>query len=295
MVPRLPFDFQAMPLARLNGARDKTVEGHRHALSFSDETAHKSMFILTDCANLAFRDLRLSHGGANSPGADVFSVANSHHVAWDKCTFDYAGCSTSRCDESLHLASPSTFLTVSRCRFDAYSQNVNVKHGARLDNYGYDDRSARITFFENYFSNGHSREPKIDVGWVHMLNNVWVDEDDHSSYLCRSFVFFVPYLAQIAVVRADSSTGAHLYTRSRSLREISHQIAHLWVHLDVNVDTGEGTESTRGRARRARRRRPRSPRAARPRSRRRPRRRTPAATRGPRRPPRALDRTRARP
>ena len=49
---------------------------------------------------------------------------------------------------------------------------MNVKHGKRLDNYGYDDRSARITFFENYFVNGNSREPKIDVGWIHFVNNV---------------------------------------------------------------------------------------------------------------------------
>jgi hypothetical protein len=41
-------------------------------------------------------------------------------------------------------------------------------------------------------------------------------------------VFEAQYLAQISMVRADSLTGAHLYTRSPSLSDISLQIARLW-------------------------------------------------------------------
>ena len=48
------------------------------------------------------------------------------------------------------------------------------------------------------------------------------------------------------MVRADSWTGAHLDTRSRSLSEISFQIAHLWVHIDVNVDTGQAWDVAQG-------------------------------------------------
>ena len=44
----------------------------------------------------------------------------------------------------------------------------------------------------------------------------------------RAGVFEAPYLAQIAMVRADSWTGAHFYTRSRRLIKISLQIARLW-------------------------------------------------------------------
>ena len=34
------------------------------------------------------------------------------HVVWDKCTFDYGTCERdgTTCDESIHMAAPSTFL-----------------------------------------------------------------------------------------------------------------------------------------------------------------------------------------
>ena len=56
----------------------------------------------------------------------------------------------------------------------------------------------------------------------------------------RSFVFEAPSLAQIAVVRTDSWTGDHFYTRSRRWSKSSREIVHLRVHIDINVDTGEG-------------------------------------------------------
>jgi hypothetical protein len=56
------------------------------------------------------------------------------------------------------------------------------------------------------------------------------------SYLRRSFVFEAPELAPIAVVRADSWTGDHLWTGSRSSTKFSRDIAHLRVRLDVDVD-----------------------------------------------------------
>jgi len=34
--------------------------------------------------------------------------------------------------------------------------------------------------------NGNSREPKIDVGWVHLVNTLWIDEDSHSYYGIRA-------------------------------------------------------------------------------------------------------------
>jgi hypothetical protein len=69
-----------------------------------------------------------------------------------------------------------------------------------------------------------------------------------SQYVCRSFVFDAPSLAQIAVVRADSLTGAHLYSRSRRLSEISLDIVRLRVHLDVNTGKGTAPRSTAARS-----------------------------------------------
>ncbi|KAK7240421.1 hypothetical protein SO694_00112096 [Aureococcus anophagefferens] len=202
-------DF-AMPQVVLYDRSDKTVEGHRHTLRWSDDTDSKSMFVFWDCWNIVFRELRLEQGEADSPGADVFYLRGGHHFLFDKLTFDYEGCNTETCDESMHFQSPVTFVTVQRCLFDTYKQNMNIKHGtgqdksakfptskaprsadfhshgSRLGNYGYDDKSARITFYENLFLNGNSREPKIDVGWVHLVNTLWIDEDSHSYYGIRA-------------------------------------------------------------------------------------------------------------
>ncbi|KAH8052894.1 pectate lyase [Aureococcus anophagefferens] len=178
-------DF-AMPQVVLYDRSDKTVEGHRHTLRWSDDTDSKSMFVFWDCWNIVFRELRLEQGEADSPGADVFYLRGGHHFLFDKLTFDYEGCNTETCDESMHFQSPVTFVTVQRCLFDTYKQNMNIKHGSRLGNYGYDDKSARITFYENLFLNGNSREPKIDVGWVHLVNTLWIDEDAHSYYGIRA-------------------------------------------------------------------------------------------------------------
>ncbi|KAH8043902.1 hypothetical protein JL720_17248 [Aureococcus anophagefferens] len=97
------------------------------------------MFVFWDCWNIVFRELRLEQGEADSPGADVFYLRGGHHFLFDKLTFDYEGCNTETCDESMHFQSPVTFVTVQRCLFDTYKQNMNIKHGSRLGNYGYDD------------------------------------------------------------------------------------------------------------------------------------------------------------
>ena len=53
-----------------------------------------------------------------------------------------------------------------------------MKHGSVSGNFGWDDRSLRVTFDSCYFKDGMSREPKIDAGWIHMNNNVWFETGD---------------------------------------------------------------------------------------------------------------------
>merc|ERR1719155_417630 len=114
------------------------------------------MFTLHRCSNLVFREIYFRHDEAGSAGADVLFVSQTHHLVVDQCTFDYGDCDDDHCDESLHLAAPSTFVTIQRTKFQGYTQNMNIKGGSMLGNFGYDDRSLRVTFFECYFKDGHS-------------------------------------------------------------------------------------------------------------------------------------------
>ena len=44
---------------------------------------------------------------------------------------------------------------------------MNIEYSA--DGAVFNDRGARITFFENYFYSGNNREPNADQGWIHMV------------------------------------------------------------------------------------------------------------------------------
>jgi len=162
---------------------EKTIEGHYHHLRFKQGNTD-SMFTLHDCSNLIFRQLYLEHGRGSSSGQDIIYMSKSHHIVLLHCTFDYNGCETEgrqqdlTCDESIHIAAPSTFITIQNCLFLNYLQDINVKHGSVSGNFGWDDRSLRVTFDSCYFKDGMSREPKIDAGWIHMNNNVWFETGD---------------------------------------------------------------------------------------------------------------------
>ena len=178
-----------LPEMRMVGKRDKTLEGHGFELRWTDDRdGRNNLFTLHRCRNLIFRGCFFEHDGARSGGADVFFVSDSHHVVWDKCTFDYGTCERdgTTCDESIHMAAPSTFLTVQRTLFLGYVQSMNIKHGSMLGNKGDDQNSLHVTFYECYFKDGHSREPKVDAGRVHMVNCVWFNRDDSSFYGVRA-------------------------------------------------------------------------------------------------------------
>ena len=63
---------------------------------------------------------------------------------------------------------------------------MNIKHGSMLGNKGDDQNSLHVTFYECYFLDGHSREPKVDAGRVHLVNCVWYNSNGYSYYGVRA-------------------------------------------------------------------------------------------------------------
>tara|TARA_Y100000389_G_scaffold204516_1_gene257593 strand:+ start:2371 stop:6273 length:3903 start_codon:yes stop_codon:yes gene_type:complete len=120
-------------------------------------------------------------------GFDETKSYKVHHILIDNCKFIYPICrkvydavpdpsdDPQPTDEFLAIRQGTTFLTISNCYFDHGYQFLDIVNAEQEFNYLND---LCITIYKCYFNNSKGRSPKVQAGFIHVVNNIYENPDD---------------------------------------------------------------------------------------------------------------------